>query len=892
MSCNTTDDVRIIMKYSTISGATPSIPLSDNHEDGTWIPTDLYIGEFFTNAADDTFWIRTDNGISQLFGGTGGTGSFIGDFVNISGGTFSGLVFAPTFSANYLVGGTVSGDTITADYFIGGTYSGDGSLLTGIVANWLGGTVSDGVYFTNEAKFTNDTWLDGNVYSTSGINISGSVSVSGGILTSDYFVGDGSGLTNLPTGTYSDIYTTGATLSGDTIIFTRNDSNTYDIDLTPILNQQSITTMTWDSSTDELLTTFNDASTIGLTIDSFAQVSSTGPITSPEFYGGIFYGEFVGTYSNDIYTISGTLSGTDEIFTRTDGSTFSVDLSSLAGGGGGTQSLEQTLAIGNTTGTYSIVVDNSSEIIFGTSSGLLFNNTSRLREGTIDAGYGGNKGIAQICAVGYEMKWESGSLYIMNGDGTEIREVRYTFGATPSTSDDVTKGFTIGSRWVLDNGNLYTCSDTSTASAVWDLEATGVGNLEQTLTIGDTTGANWINVNSGYGLLSTDGTGTSSQTFTPLLIELEATGTSSNTSRIELEANSLNLVSTDNINTSGISIGLGTSVVSTVTDGTGIVYTNMSANDYNISSSDGTDTSTQTHTANSIISTAADVALNITDTITLDPQGSINDTGIKSEDSITLDYTQTIHTPTDINLNNVSTTNDRDMSFDITGIAINTNVNETSTGFYSSTQQRNYLIEAYVQDVDFLFSETKNAYQYFTKVDNQTLDINSTFTQIEDSILMNVTDNGYGYFSSKEIKPNQHQTQFSLQGNIFTIEDKRAGWMQTSDDTTALMIYCDMDPTGSTSSIVQIKAHVRGISSDKMLGYAAEITSWVRVNPAEPYPVTQIGVVDYIIKSEFTTAHSSFVVSGPNMYIDVTGEIGITIDWTCNVELLYDKNTF
>ena len=235
------------------------------------------------------------------------------------------------------------------------------------------------------------------------------------------------------------------------------------------------------------------------------------------------------------------------------------------------------------------------------------------------------------------------------------------------------------------------------------------------------------------------------------------------------------------------------------------------------------------------------------------------------------------------------------MSFDITGIAINTNVNETSTGFYSSTQQRNYLIEAYVQDADFLLSETKNAYQYFTKVDNQTLDINSTFTQNEESILTTATDNGYGYISSKEIKPQQHQTQFSRTGNIFTIEDKRAGWMQTADDTAALMIYCDVDTAvmSSGATIVQIKAHVRGISSDKVIGYAAEITSWVRVNPADiGDPVVQIGTVDYTIKSEFTTAHSSFVISGPNMYIDVTGEIGITIDWTCNVEILYDKTPF
>jgi hypothetical protein len=66
----------------------------------------------------------------------------------------------------------------------------------------------------------------------------------------------------------------------------------------------------------------------------------------------------------------------------------------------------------------------------------------------------------------------------------------------------------------------------------------------------------------------------------------------------------------------------------------------------------------------------------------------------------------------------------------------------------------------------------------------------------------------------------------------------------------------------------------------------------VRLDELGPTVITQIGTVDYTIKSEFTTANSSFVISGPNMYIDVTGEIGITIDWTCNVEILYDKNTF
>jgi hypothetical protein len=135
-------------------------------------------------------------------------------------------------------------------------------------------------------------------------------------------------------------------------------------------------------------------------------------------------------------------------------------------GGGG--DLQTVTDIGNTT-TNDIQLIDGAEVIFGATGGILFNNTSRLREGTIDAGYGGNKGIAQICAVGYEMKWESGSLYIMNGDGTAIREVRYTFGATPSVTDDDTKGFTIDSRWVLDNGNVYECLDVTTGAAVWNL---------------------------------------------------------------------------------------------------------------------------------------------------------------------------------------------------------------------------------------------------------------------------------------------------------------------------------------------------------------------------------------------------------------------------------------
>ena len=126
--------------------------------------------------------------------------------------------------------------------------------------------------------------------------------------------------------------------------------------------------------------------------------------------------------------------------------------------------LQEVTDSGNTT---------TNDIQFGAGVGVLLNNTSRLREGTIDAGFGGTKGIAQICAVGYELKWEAGRLYVMDGNGLLIRHSLHNFTTVPSANDDATKGYYVGSLWTLDNGVCYICTDSTTASATWDLyEAT------------------------------------------------------------------------------------------------------------------------------------------------------------------------------------------------------------------------------------------------------------------------------------------------------------------------------------------------------------------------------------------------------------------------------------
>ena len=154
----------------------------------------------------------------------------------------------------------------------------------------------------------------------------------------------------------------------------------------------------------------------------------------------------------------------------------------------GTPTLSQVLIAGNTSG--------ANDIEFDATQGLLFANTSRLREGTIDAGLGGTKGVAQICAVGYELKWEAGRLYVMDGNGLFIRQSLYNFATIPTVTDDVTKGYAVGSLWTLDDGTIYVCSDASSGVAVWAIG--GIPTLQQVTDVGSTTTVG-VTVDNGAG---------------------------------------------------------------------------------------------------------------------------------------------------------------------------------------------------------------------------------------------------------------------------------------------------------------------------------------------------------------------------------------------------------
>lgn len=66
-----TQDSRIKIKRSTVSGTVPTVAPSDDHTQPTpaWTATDIYKGELFINQADNVVWSRGDDGVFCI-GGT------------------------------------------------------------------------------------------------------------------------------------------------------------------------------------------------------------------------------------------------------------------------------------------------------------------------------------------------------------------------------------------------------------------------------------------------------------------------------------------------------------------------------------------------------------------------------------------------------------------------------------------------------------------------------------------------------------------------------------------------------------------------------------------------------------------------------------------------------
>ncbi len=146
-------------------------------------------------------------------------------------------------------------------------------------------------------------------------------------------------------------------------------------------------------------------------------------------------------------------------------------------GGGGSQTLAQTLALGNTTGGENIVINNADSV--------QLENGSSLKKGNYN--FGANGGISRICSVDYEDMWQAGIRHVFDNNGL-IRHSTNCFDVIPDSSFDNTLRFKIDSLWTLDNGTTYKCTDASTGAAVWELYTFGtIPTLQQVTDEGNTT---------------------------------------------------------------------------------------------------------------------------------------------------------------------------------------------------------------------------------------------------------------------------------------------------------------------------------------------------------------------------------------------------------------------
>lgn len=200
--------------------------------------------------------------------------------------------------------------------------------------------------------------------------------------------------------------------------------------------------------------------------------------------------------SFDFVTSTGTFGSETSKFRITNSGTVSI---------GVTPSLDNTTTdiLGRKADGTIVRIDKSSIVVTGSylplaggtmsaDAGIFFANGSKISEGIVDAGTGGNKGIALTCAVGYEFKWEAGELYLTDLSGNYI-DVKDYARSLPTVNDDITKGFVSGSNWRIGN-QFYQCLDPTEGAAVW-VQETDFGTLQLVTDNGNVT-TNQINIYS------------------------------------------------------------------------------------------------------------------------------------------------------------------------------------------------------------------------------------------------------------------------------------------------------------------------------------------------------------------------------------------------------------
>jgi hypothetical protein len=109
--------------------------------------------------------------------------------------------------------------------------------------------------------------------------------------------------------------------------------------------------------------------------------------------------------------------------------------------------------------------DTLGDLNFAAEKSINFDNGSKIHVGSTDAGYGGAGGVELECSVQYKLKWDAGRLFTMD-QSNNIRMVEHQL-YQPTGSDDITKGYIVGSRWIQDDGRTWLCINNIVDETFW-----------------------------------------------------------------------------------------------------------------------------------------------------------------------------------------------------------------------------------------------------------------------------------------------------------------------------------------------------------------------------------------------------------------------------------------
>ena len=135
MGCNQNGFERMVIK---LGNGIPTIPATDDHQDGSWLTTDLYIGEWYQDLDTDKVYMRTVSGITEILDSSGAPVTiYTGDGSLPSGSNrkfdlntgklfiYNGKVFFGTDDPEWLIPGF---EIPVAFQFNGGLIAGNGGI--------------------------------------------------------------------------------------------------------------------------------------------------------------------------------------------------------------------------------------------------------------------------------------------------------------------------------------------------------------------------------------------------------------------------------------------------------------------------------------------------------------------------------------------------------------------------------------------------------------------------------------------------------------------------------------------------------------------------------------------------------------------------------------------